>query len=208
MPIETPNWVKHAIFYQIFPDRFAHSHNPPTQLPQSIPYEDWDAPPTYQGYKGGNLWGILERLDYLQDLGINALYFTPIFQSASNHRYHTHDYYQVDPLLGGNEAFGQLLQTAHDRNIKIILDGVFNHCSRGFFFFNDILENGPFSPWLDGSRSKTGLCQPTTGVFLPTTKAGPMSGHCQNSTTGIPMCGNTSWPLASIGSNLALTAGA
>jgi cyclomaltodextrinase len=66
----------------------------------------------------------LENLDYLQDLGINALYFTPIFQSASNHRYHTHDYYQVDPLLGGNEAFADLLAAAHDRDIKVVLDGV------------------------------------------------------------------------------------
>jgi cyclomaltodextrinase len=92
---------------------------------------------------------VIEQLDYLQDLGIDAIYFTPIFQSASNHRYHTHDYYQVDPILGGNPALRELLDAAHDRNIKIVLDGVFNHASRGFFFFNDILENGPYSPWLD-----------------------------------------------------------
>ncbi|MEO0395927.1 MAG: glycoside hydrolase family 13 protein, partial [Cyanobacteria bacterium P01_A01_bin.137] len=78
--------------------------------------------------------------------------FTPIFQSASNHRYHTHDYYQVDPLLGGNQAFADLLAAAHQRDIKVVLDGVFNHASRGFFFFNDILENGPHSPWLDWFR--------------------------------------------------------
>lgn len=88
-------------------------------------------------------------MDYLQDLGINAIYFTPIFQSACNHRYHTHDYYQVDPILGGNQAFMALLDAAHQREIKVVLDGVFNHASRGFFFFNDILENGPNSPWVD-----------------------------------------------------------
>ncbi|WP_421655947.1 alpha-amylase family glycosyl hydrolase [Leptothermofonsia sp. ETS-13] len=99
--------------------------------------------PTLQGYKGGDLWGVIDRLDYLQDLGINAIYFTPIFQSASNHRYHTHDYYQVDPMLGGNSAFKDLLDEAHRRNIKVVLDGVFNHSSRGFFFFHDVLENGP-----------------------------------------------------------------
>jgi glycosidase len=149
MEINTPNWVKNAIFYQIFPDRFAKNTTPQPTLWQSNNLESWDSPPTYHGYKGGNLWGVIEKLDYLQDLGIDAIYFTPIFQSASNHRYHTHDYYQIDPLLGGNVAFDALLKEAQQRNIKIVLDGVFNHASRGFFFFNDILENGSNSPWLD-----------------------------------------------------------
>ena len=147
--IKTPDWVKNAIFYQIFPDRFAKS---PAKLQgqwQASTYEVWDVQPTNQGYKGGNLWGVIDKLDYLQDLGINAIYFTPIFQSASNHRYHTHDYYQVDPILGGNLAFEALIEAAHSKDIKVVLDGVFNHASRGFFFFNDILENGPHSPWLD-----------------------------------------------------------
>ncbi len=147
--IQTPDWVKHAIFYQIFPDRFAKSEPPSTSLLNSAVWEAWEAIPTDQGYKGGNFGGILEKLDYIQDLGINAIYFTPIFQSASNHRYHTHDYYQVDPILGGNQAFKEFLDAAHQRNIKVVLDGVFNHCSRGFFFFNDILENGTHSPWIN-----------------------------------------------------------
>ncbi|NES80996.1 MAG: glycoside hydrolase family 13 protein [Moorea sp. SIO2B7] len=149
MTINTPDWVKHAVFYQIFPDRFARSKQPHQGLWKSNNLESWDAKPTLQGYKGGDLWGVIEKLDYLQDLGINAIYFTPIFQSASNHRYHTHDYYQVAPMLGGNTALDALLKAAHQRNIKIVLDGVFNHASRGFFYFNDILENGPHSPWLD-----------------------------------------------------------
>ena len=149
MQIQTPDWVKHAVFYQIFPDRFAKSKQPRKRLLQNFMWEEWHEVPTLQGYKGGDLWGVMEQLDYLQDIGINAIYFTPIFQSASNHRYHTHDYYQVDPMLGGNPAFKDLLDAAHDRNIKIVLDGVFNHASRGFFFFHDILENGPHSPWLD-----------------------------------------------------------
>ncbi|MEB3357874.1 MAG: alpha-amylase family glycosyl hydrolase [Synechococcales bacterium] len=149
MQVQTPDWVKHAVFYQIFPDRFARTTAHPKTIPMQVPLEDWHSPPTLQGYKGGDLWGVAEKLDYLQDLGINAVYFTPIFQSASNHRYHTHDYYQVDPLLGGNDALKDLLHAAHQRNMKVVLDGVFNHASRGFFYFNDILENGPFSPWLD-----------------------------------------------------------
>lgn len=153
MTIQTPDWVKHAIFYQIYPDRFARTQdkdrkaNLPPEMQVSL--EPWDTLPTPQGYKGGDLWGVIEQLDYIQSLGVNAVYFTPIFQSACNHRYHTHDYYTVDPLLGGNAAFFDLLDAAHARNIKVVLDGVFNHASRGFFYFNDILENGPHSPWLN-----------------------------------------------------------
>ncbi|NJR47209.1 MAG: glycoside hydrolase family 13 protein [Hyellaceae cyanobacterium CSU_1_1] len=147
--IKTPDWVKNAVFYQIFPDRFARSESTIKGQWQASSYEGWDATPTYQGYKGGNLWGVIKKLDYIKDLGANAIYFTPIFQSASNHRYHTHDYYQIDPMLGGNVAFAALIEAAHEREIKIVLDGVFNHASRGFFFFSDILENGSNSPWLD-----------------------------------------------------------
>jgi cyclomaltodextrinase / maltogenic alpha-amylase / neopullulanase len=149
MEIKTPDWVKNAVFYQIFPDRFARTQQTKPGLWISNNLEDWNSPPTYQGYKGGDLWGIAEKIDYFKDLGINSIYFTPIFQSASNHRYHTHDYYQIDPMLGGNTAFDALLEAAHQRDIKVVLDGVFNHASRGFFFFNDILEHGPYSPWLD-----------------------------------------------------------
>ncbi|MBA3943437.1 MAG: glycoside hydrolase family 13 protein [Herpetosiphonaceae bacterium] len=143
--VTTPEWVKHAVFYQIFPDRFAKS----ATLTKPHNLEPWDSDPTTYGYKGGDLLGVVEHLDYLQELGVTALYFNPIFQSASNHRYHTHDYLQVDPLLGGNTAFATLLGECKRRNLRIVLDGVFNHASRGFFQFNDILENGAASPWLD-----------------------------------------------------------
>ncbi|HEY9659437.1 MAG TPA: glycoside hydrolase family 13 protein [Allocoleopsis sp.] len=147
--IYTPDWVKHAVFYQIFPDRFAKGTQPLMPKLNPLPLEDWDAPPTLYGYKGGNLWGVIDQLDYLKDLGVTAIYFTPIFQSSCNHRYHTHDYFAIDPLLGGDFAFYRLLEAAHWRGMKVVLDGVFNHTGRGFFFFNDILENGPHSPWLD-----------------------------------------------------------
>jgi cyclomaltodextrinase len=141
----TPSWVKNAVFYQIFPDRFANS----SQVIKPGNLEPWEAPPTQHGFKGGDLLGVLEHLDYLEDLGITALYLNPVFQSACNHRYHTHDYYRVDPLLGGNEAFHQLLEAAHSRGIRVVLDGVFNHVSRGFFQFNHILEVGEKSPYLN-----------------------------------------------------------
>jgi cyclomaltodextrinase len=143
--IRTPEWVKDAVFYQIFPDRFAKS----ARLEKPNNLEPWDSLPTVQGYKGGDLYGVLEHLDHIQDLGVNAIYFTPIFQSACDHRYHTHDYYQVDPMLGGNKAFYDLRDELHRRGMKIVLDGVFNHASRGNFYFNDILENGPHSAYLD-----------------------------------------------------------
>jgi glycosidase len=145
LTLKTPDWVKDAVFYQIFPDRFAKSDT--VLKPSNL--EPWDSAPTPQGYKGGDLYGVIDHLDHLQELGINAVYFTPIFQSACNHRYHTHDYYQVDPLLGGNPAFYALRDALHARGMKLVLDGVFNHASRGNFYFNDILENGPHSAWLD-----------------------------------------------------------
>src|SRR5512144_2301830 len=111
MPIDTPDWVRDAVFYQIFPDRFAASG----RVVKPGPMEPWDVPPTNRGFKGGDLLGIAEHLPYLVDLGINALYLTPIFASASNHRYHTFDYLSVDPLLGGNAAFQELLDRAHAR---------------------------------------------------------------------------------------------
>ena len=143
--MDTPTWVRDAVFYQIFPDRFAKSD----RVAKASNLEAWDAPPTTHGYKGGDLLGVAEHLDYLQDLGVTALYFNPVFQSGSNHRYHTHDYTQVDPMLGGNRALRELLDAAHARNMKVVLDGVFNHASRGFFQFHDILENGPQSAYLD-----------------------------------------------------------
>ena len=148
MPDITPNppdWVADAIFYQIFPDRFARSQ----RVPKPGHLQQWGSAPTVNGFQGGDLLGIVERLDHLEALGVNAIYLNPIFKSASNHRYHTYDYYQVDPLLGGNEALRALLDAAHARGIRVILDGVFNHASRGFWAFHHIMETGVESPYLD-----------------------------------------------------------
>jgi cyclomaltodextrinase / maltogenic alpha-amylase / neopullulanase len=141
----TPQWVQEAVFYQIFPDRFAAS----ATLAKPGNLEPWESPPTTHGFKGGDLIGIVEHLDYLQDLGVTAIYLNPVFRSTANHRYHTHDYYVVDPILGGNEALDALIAQAHRRNMRIVLDGVFNHTGRGFYQFNSILENGYESPYID-----------------------------------------------------------
>jgi cyclomaltodextrinase / maltogenic alpha-amylase / neopullulanase len=145
LSVDTPDWVRDAVFYQIFPDRFASSQ----RVPKPGSLEPWDAPPTFHGFKGGDLLGIADRLDYLQDLGVTAIYMTPIFQSASNHRYHTYDYFHVDPLLGGDAALRELLDAAHGRGMRVVLDGVFNHTGRGFWQFHHIVENGAISPYRD-----------------------------------------------------------
>jgi neopullulanase len=143
----TPDWAKHAVFYQIFPDRFARSGRVAHQA--EVDLKPWGTSPAAQGFQGGDLYGIADRLDYLDDLGVTALYLNPIFTSAANHRYHTYDYYEVDPLLGGTEALRTLLDAAHARDIRVVLDGVFNHASRGFWPFHHVLENGPDSPYTD-----------------------------------------------------------
>jgi cyclomaltodextrinase len=109
--MHTPDWVRDTIFYQIFPDRFARG----ARLTKPDYLEAWDAAPTFRGYKGGDLYGIIEHLDHIQTLGATALYLTPIFQAAPHHRYNTHGYYQVDPLLGGTQALRTLLDVCHTR---------------------------------------------------------------------------------------------
>lgn len=132
-----PYWVEDAVFYQIFPDRFFNGDKS-NDLPN---FQDWDSAPTTHGFQGGDLRGIIARFDYLLDLGITGIYLNPIFQATSNHRYNISDYYKIDPKLGTLADFKALLEIAHQNQVRIILDGVFNHCGRGFFAFNDILEN-------------------------------------------------------------------
>ena len=142
-----PKWVSQACVYQIFPDRFRRSGRVPAQ--QNLTFEPWNQSPTQLGFKGGDLFGVIDSLDYIQGLGINCIYLNPIFSSSANHRYHSYDYFQVDPLLGGNEALEDLINELHRRGMRIILDGVFNHCGRGFWAFNHLLENGQSSPYKD-----------------------------------------------------------
>ena len=140
-----PSWVSDAVFYQIFPDRFARGDetSPPPH------YQEWGDKPTLHGFQGGDLQGIIRKIDYLLDLGVNALYLNPIFLASSNHRYNTSDYYRIDPKLGTLADFHQLVETVHRNGMRIILDGVFNHVGRGFFAFNDLLENQEDSPYRD-----------------------------------------------------------
>jgi cyclomaltodextrinase len=144
--IVSPDWVKNAVFYQIYPDRFYKS--PRTRHERGITFAPWGSPATRNTFQGGDLNGIVDKLDYLCDLGINALYLNPIFSAATDHRYNTYDYLKVDPLLGGDDALRELLDAAHARGVRVMLDGVFNHCGRGFWPFHHVLENGPSSPYV------------------------------------------------------------
>ncbi|MCI0345373.1 MAG: hypothetical protein L0221_08005, partial [Chloroflexi bacterium] len=182
---DTPAWVRDAVFYQIVPDRFAAS----SRVPKPGPLEAWDAPPTATGFKGGDLLGIAEHLDHVAGLGANALYLTPVFQSASNHRYHTYDYFAVDPLLGGDAALRELLDRAHERGIRVVLDGVFNHTGRGFWPFHHVLETGgssPYRSWFHFDQEGLDRKRPIdaypsahrgAGVALDEPRPGEVEGH-------------------------------
>jgi glycosidase len=140
-----PAWIKDAVFYQIFPERFANGDS--TNDPPGT--KEWGGKPTPGNYFGGDLSGILQHLDYLSSLGINALYLNPIFASNSNHKYQTADYRIIDPHFGDEETFRELVDSCHARGIRIILDGVFNHTGVDFFAFADAKKNGARSRYKD-----------------------------------------------------------
>jgi neopullulanase len=133
--------------YQIFPDRFRRSGRALQQ--RGLAFQAWGSEPDPLHFQGGDLHGVIDGLDHLQALGVTCLYFNPIFSSAANHRYHTYDYLQVDPLLGGDQALDALVRELGRRGMRLLLDGVFNHCGRGFWAFHHLLENGAASPYAD-----------------------------------------------------------
>lgn len=137
-------WTDTTVMYQIFPERFANGMG-------EKPYitAPWDATPTPRMYLGGDLPGVTQHLDYLSDLGVNCLYFTPIHPSPTNHKYSIVDYYDVDAGFGGQAAFRELVQAAHARGMRVLLDGVFNHCSEYHPFFEDVKRCGKASPYYD-----------------------------------------------------------
>ena len=139
---QVPQWAANKVVYQIFPSRFAAT--------QPVDKKLWyKAPITPMDDLHGNLRGIIEHLDYIKDLGIDVVYLTPIFKSNSCHKYDTIDYYQVDPSFGTTEDLKELVQKSHERGMKVVLDAVYNHSGREFFAFQDILEKGEKSKYLD-----------------------------------------------------------
>ncbi len=142
---QTPEWFKGGVMYQIFPDRFCKEGTTP-DIKGRIRRKDWGGLPEYrpneQGkvlnndFFGGNFKGIQSKLPYLKTLGVTTIYLNPIFQAASNHRYDTSDYMNIDPMLGTEEDFSALVDAAKAENIRIILDGVFNHTGDDSVYFN------------------------------------------------------------------------
>ena len=142
--ISVPEWAKGCVFYQIYPDSFSL----PPEASDSEK-ENWNSKPDKDHYLGGTLRGILSRIPYLKDLGVECLYLTPIFQADFTHRYATTDYLKIDPRLGTERDLIDLTEALHDNGIRIVLDGVFNHCGVHFAPFEDVLKNGEKSPYKD-----------------------------------------------------------
>lgn len=143
----TPDWLKGGIMYQIFPDRFNYSGIHKNNVPNDrIINSDWECPPNNQpnsngiiknnDYYAGDLKGIELKLDYLKSLGVSCIYLNPIFEAHSNHRYNVADFNNIDPLLGVNKDFYNLCLSAKNKNIKIIIDGVFSHTGSDSIYFN------------------------------------------------------------------------
>lgn len=138
----TPRWAENRVVYQVFPSRFASS--------RGTPDEQWyTAPISHRENLGGDLRGIINRLEHLSELGVDVLYMTPLFRSRSCHKYDTIDYYAIDPSFGTREDLKELVDKAHALGLRVILDGVFNHTSPEFFAFADIREKGADSEYLD-----------------------------------------------------------
>jgi alpha-glucosidase len=131
-----PEWIKSSVFYQIFPDRFARSGKVNVTPDWAFP-RDWNLLPrgrgkfTGQELYGGDLYGVQENLDHITNLGVNGIYFTPIFPSRSNHRYDATSFDHVDPILGGDQAFISLIKASKRKGIRILGDLTSNHCGAG-----------------------------------------------------------------------------
>lgn len=143
---EKPSWARGCVGYQIFPDRFRRVA--PAHETEAV--EPWNSRRVANEFRfGGNLRGVIEAAPYLHELGVGVVYMTPIFLSDTSHRYNTFDYYQIDPLLGTNDDLRELADTLHQYGIRIVLDGVFNHCGLGFAPFADAMEKGAASAYHD-----------------------------------------------------------
>lgn len=145
--IKPAKWVNDTVWYQIFPDRFCNSGTKRYRT-----YDKWAKLHKKMGFLdryGGDLKGITSKLDYLKSLGINGIYFTPLNKSNSNHKYNTADYTCIDPDFGTEQDLINLVEESHKRGIRIMLDGVFNHCGEAFEPWLDVLANGSNSKYLN-----------------------------------------------------------
>jgi len=140
-----PEWSNEIISYQIFVDRYSNGDLTNDHL-ETV---KWNERPSRTNYFGGDLQGIINKFDYMLYLGINMIYLTPIFQSCSNHKYDTIDYFKIDSTFGNNDDLKELVKKCHENNIKIILDGVFNHIGYYSEQFQDVINKGKKSEFWD-----------------------------------------------------------
>lgn len=145
VPAAVP-WFKNAVFYQVFVDRFNRGN---FAKDDSYINLKWGTVPSSKSFAGGDIDGITQKLDYLKGLGVSALYLTPVFKSASNHKYDISDYYEIDPQFGDKASLKRLVTEAHCRGMKVVLDAVFNHCSEELEQFKDVKKRGKLSPYFD-----------------------------------------------------------
>lgn len=167
------DWTQGIVMYQIFPDRFANGDPSNDHLmkgvyghaPKLLP---WGAPPEHpplgRDFFGGDLRGVIQKLDYIAELGVDLIYFTPIFDAPTNHRYDAIDYFKIDPMLGTLDDFRELIREAHARDLKVMLDAVFNHCSSDSVYFDITNKFGsgayssktsPYYRWFDFQEHPT-----------------------------------------------------
>ncbi len=133
--LETVEWMKEAVFYQIFVDRFLMGNE---KKDKSYINLEWGSKPNPKSFAGGDLEGIITKLDYIKSLGVNVIYLTPIFKSISNHKYDISNYYEVDEMFGNKKVLKELVKECHKRKIRLILDAVFNHTSENLQEFQDV----------------------------------------------------------------------
>lgn len=139
-------WTEHAVFYQIFVDRFNIGNK---ESDKSYINCKWGDIPNPKTFAGGDLKGITQKLDYIKSLGVNTIYLTPIFKSISNHKYDISDYMEIDKQFGCNEDLKELVESAHSKGMRIMLDAVFNHCSDELTQFQDVKKKGRDSEYYD-----------------------------------------------------------
>jgi len=157
-----PDWIQGGVIYHIFVDRFASSSEG-SLAPGAVHRADWGGCPYYlpdergiiknNDFFGGNLYGIIEKLPYLKELGVTCIYLSPVFKADSNHKYDTGDFMKVDEAFGGDEALEKLCKIAAKQGIKIILDGVFNHVGSDSLYFNRYGRHDSLGAYQDRNKS-------------------------------------------------------
>lgn len=143
--VNPPKWAQDAVIYNIFPDSFATGKE---KVSGQASQKQWEGQ-TVCGKLGGTIRGITENVSYIKKLGLNAIYINPVFAAGEYHKYDLIDYFHIDPCFGTNEDFKELVETFHANGIKVIIDGVFNHCGWKFFAFEDVVQKGQQSAYKD-----------------------------------------------------------